>query len=477
MAKEMKIGLFVICVLVFVLGVALVWRLRQSGPAADEVTATHSKKETTCKPSEKKTAPKTLAVQSNVKARSSDHKHEHTHIHSVGHSHEKTDDDRYAQQDTTYDSNIHSSRYGPVIHQVSDQTGDALQTSQQPAQLRLVEGGYADRYAEQLESEPTASSNGHDHVHTYTPTIPRRRPRGANQLQQSAQDLADQSAQYGAYDARYPQQDSYQQDAYSSPNIGQQSALDRYGSQQGDLNPHAHTPHRHSHYEQAAQTDNLPQQQADYGQLQNDYGYSQQQPAIGQSNPTLQPPIPALQPELQPAGYSGDGAGGRAQLAATGTYVVKPNDNFWTISEAVYGTGSYFKALMRHNDERHPLPERLAVGDEVLVPPEATLREKYPQLCPKPRRRSAAYAATGSVATGGGRTYEVQEGDTLFDIAKYELGDPARWVEIYQLNQQLLTDDFDFVKPGLQLVLPGRAGGAKYREDRLTEQQAPSVRR
>jgi nucleoid-associated protein YgaU len=461
MAKEMKIGLIVICVLVFVFGVALVWRLRHTGPAAEDTTAAAPKKAITSKASKKKPASKTLTVKSAAKAPGGDHKHEHTHIHSVGHSHDRAKVDRYSQPDVTYDPSIQSSRYGLYPKHNSD---DMLQGAQQPAQLRIVDGGRLDRYAQQFDTDPaTSSTDGHHHDHTYTPNVPRRRLGRADQFQQSAQNAADQTAQNGGYDARYPQPDSY------APN--------RYGLQRRDS-------HRHSPYEQTAQADNLPQQQADYGPLENDY---YRRHAIEQTTPTsAQAPVSALQKGLRAAGYSGDGPGKHAQLHETGTYLVKPNDNFWTISEAVYGTGSYFKALIRHNDERHPLPERLSVGDEVLVPPEATLRENYPQLCPKPRRRSAAYAAPSS-APSGGRTYEVKEGDTLFDIAKYELGNPARWVEIYQLNLQLLTDDFDFVKPGLQLVLPGRGGtganggggggGEKYREDRLTEQPAPSVRR
>ncbi|MCE9545612.1 MAG: LysM peptidoglycan-binding domain-containing protein [Planctomycetia bacterium] len=54
-----------------------------------------------------------------------------------------------------------------------------------------------------------------------------------------------------------------------------------------------------------------------------------------------------------------------------------------------------------------------------------------------------------------GRRYEVREGDTLLSIARFELGDGSRWVEIYQLNRQQMTDDFQYLKPGTILILPG----------------------
>ncbi len=46
------------------------------------------------------------------------------------------------------------------------------------------------------------------------------------------------------------------------------------------------------------------------------------------------------------------------------------------------------------------------------------------------------------------------EGDTLFNIARYELGKASRWVEIYELNRDVLGKDFNELRPGMRLVLP-----------------------
>ena len=54
----------------------------------------------------------------------------------------------------------------------------------------------------------------------------------------------------------------------------------------------------------------------------------------------------------------------------------------------------------------------------------------------------------------GGRTYTVAEGDTLFNIARYELGKASRWAEIYDLNRDVLGKDFNYLTPGMKLVLP-----------------------
>ncbi len=55
--------------------------------------------------------------------------------------------------------------------------------------------------------------------------------------------------------------------------------------------------------------------------------------------------------------------------------------------------------------------------------------------------------------------YVVREGDTLFDVAKFELGKASRWVEIYELNRDILGQQFDYLTPGMQLVLPNNQPG------------------
>ena len=65
-----------------------------------------------------------------------------------------------------------------------------------------------------------------------------------------------------------------------------------------------------------------------------------------------------------------------------GTYTVAPNDSFWTISQKVYGTGSYFKAIQRHNRKPGSQADGLEIGEKIMVPPVETLQQKYPSLCP-----------------------------------------------------------------------------------------------
>jgi len=65
----------------------------------------------------------------------------------------------------------------------------------------------------------------------------------------------------------------------------------------------------------------------------------------------------------------------------------------------------------------------------------------------------AAGNAPGTAAVNG-KTYTVQEGETLFDIARRQLGKASRWVEIYDLNRTRLGKQMEGFRPGITLILP-----------------------
>ena len=145
-----------------------------------------------------------------------------------------------------------------------------------------------------------------------------------------------------------------------------------------------------------------------------------------------------------------------------GKYEVQPNDSYWTISERLYGVGAYFKALAQHNQSKGLSEDQLQPGTLLLAPPATELEKQYPDLCPKASRREALQSQErnrmSTVSSRGqfrgGRTYTVAEGDTLFNIARYELGKASRWVEIYELNREALGKDFNYLTPGIQLAMP-----------------------
>ena len=193
----------------------------------------------------------------------------------------------------------------------------------------------------------------------------------------------------------------------------------------------------------------------------------QQSPPYNRTEP-LRPPEPVA--KYSPVGRSGsiyETAAAGAQLAAKGlhgndgSYNVQPNDNYWVISRRLYGTGAYFRALAEHNRNKVPQEDQLTVGQSISAPGVTELEELYPELCPKPSRREIVKQRATSVGRlssyRGGRTYTVQQGDTLFDIARYELGKASRWSEIYELNRDVIGEDYDYLPTGLQLALPSDA--------------------
>ena len=150
---------------------------------------------------------------------------------------------------------------------------------------------------------------------------------------------------------------------------------------------------------------------------------------------------------------------GTATRGENGEYEVQPNDSYWAISHKLYGSGSYFKALAEHNRDRYPRQDQLRIGDVIIAPSLTQLEQTYPGLVPKPSRRELVRSRNSTVSMTsqhmGGRTYVVEEGDTLSDIARFELGKASRWVEIYELNRDRLGGDFDYLVPGTLLAMPG----------------------
>ena len=190
------------------------------------------------------------------------------------------------------------------------------------------------------------------------------------------------------------------------------------------------------------------------------------EPAEASAEPAPMPAQPRSRYQM-PAAPPADVTPEPAQVS-NGTYTIQPNDSLWKISEKVYGNGRYFKAIGEHNRAKLPQADRLTVGTVISVPPAGELEQDYPSLCPKQRRSAvvksrslpaAAPSAAAASAASGGDVYVVAEGDTLFDIARYELGKASRWGEIYALNRDALGEDFDYLQPGLELKMPaGRAG-------------------
>jgi nucleoid-associated protein YgaU len=146
-------------------------------------------------------------------------------------------------------------------------------------------------------------------------------------------------------------------------------------------------------------------------------------------------------------------------------YVVQQGDNFWDISRKQYGAGRYYKALASYNQRRIPDPRRLRIGMKVLVPATQTLESSFPSLCPwrtaKPvggKETVVSSDRTPGFFTNANGTplYRVGAEDTLTAIAKSHLGRASRWVQVYALNRDSISDPAK-LKIGTVLQLPSDA--------------------
>ena len=118
----------------------------------------------------------------------------------------------------------------------------------------------------------------------------------------------------------------------------------------------------------------------------------------------------------------------QAIVGSTGKVKVLPGDSLWRLAERYFGNGSRWKRLAALNPQLAD-PNRILVGAWIEVPLE--------------RRQSAKHVV-------------VQPGDTLWKVARAELGSPLALNCLVQANPQLHS--VDMVLAGETLVVPVSCG-------------------
>jgi nucleoid-associated protein YgaU len=89
----------------------------------------------------------------------------------------------------------------------------------------------------------------------------------------------------------------------------------------------------------------------------------------------------------------------------------------------------------------------------VAAAPVAPAASGKPATQPKDAALAKTTTPKASDATGGPRVHVVQDGESLWKIAKLELGDGGRWNEIYEANRDVLSKP-EAVHVGLKLRIP-----------------------
>ncbi|MFH1023979.1 MAG: LysM peptidoglycan-binding domain-containing protein [Planctomycetota bacterium] len=127
-------------------------------------------------------------------------------------------------------------------------------------------------------------------------------------------------------------------------------------------------------------------------------------------------------------------AGGREE-----THVVAKGDTLGGIAKRYYGDESKHVLISKANPGVNP--RNLKIGTKLVIPA-------------APNKGHDRISDTHGGATGGGKSYTVKKGDSLWKIAKETYGDGNMAKKIRDANN--LTDDN--LKIGQKLVLPGKGG-------------------
>ena len=154
----------------------------------------------------------------------------------------------------------------------------------------------------------------------------------------------------------------------------------------------------------------------------------------------------------QPIEVASESGGNAESTNPLKEYTVQPGDSYWAIAQTVYEDGRLFRALFEHNRSQQVSFENLEPGAVLSTPSPDILLIKYPELCPPDLVRKSSQ--TKNDAPG---VYQTVDGDTLFGIARDRLGQASRYLEILQLNQEILPRDINHLmtlESGLELKLP-----------------------
>lgn len=160
-------------------------------------------------------------------------------------------------------------------------------------------------------------------------------------------------------------------------------------------------------------------------------------------------------------------------------YDVREGESLYRIAQETYGDGSLWSKLVDYNKGKIAANGSMREGVTLLLPPKEALLGKPlpsptlseaaskpgsvspspdmadPKRTSPPARTPAKPDPKAERAVAAAKTYTVQKGDSLSDIAKKTLGSSRRWSEIVDMNKDVLDDENALVV-GVTLKLPSR---------------------
>jgi len=128
-------------------------------------------------------------------------------------------------------------------------------------------------------------------------------------------------------------------------------------------------------------------------------------------------------------------------------HIVQRGDTLTALSRKYYNTAAKWKFILEANRTLITRPEDLRPGMQLVIP-----KLELSQLGAAPGAGGTP-TLTGRALPPGTRYYDVQKGDTLWQIAEKTYGDGTAWTKIMAANSDLLKDPGE-LQPDMRLILP-----------------------
>ncbi len=139
----------------------------------------------------------------------------------------------------------------------------------------------------------------------------------------------------------------------------------------------------------------------------------------------------------------------QATAAKPVIHTVVDGDSLYRIAEKYLGDGTRWHEIVNANPGKIGQDNQIQVGLKLTIP---TAQSHHPAPARTPDSQTPTPSSTPIRSTH--KTYTVKSGDTLFSIARAQLGDGGKWKSIYEANRDKLADP-DSVKVGQSLKIPG----------------------
>lgn len=159
---------------------------------------------------------------------------------------------------------------------------------------------------------------------------------------------------------------------------------------------------------------------------------------------TSSAPAPTM---VAPARTASDRLSSQASRESARTHVIAQGETFVSIARAVYGDGRYYQSLIDANPSIDP--DKLKPGMTIQLPPDSQVKQSRSKSA-----KSSGGSSSSTSTTTDGKTYTVQNGDSLYKIAKKLYGNGQKSDDLYEANKQVIGPDSTRLKVGMVLTLP-----------------------